>query len=74
MKLANRHFKAKLRDVVADKEYTISLHIAQGEGPRSADRHVLVFQIRDKRIKEVWHYIPNQEAREWFLSNTAADT
>jgi ketosteroid isomerase-like protein len=71
MGLADGNFQAELCGVVADKEYAISLHVARGEGERSEDRHALVFQIRGERIKEVWHYIPNQDAHDWFFSKTA---
>ena len=74
MKLADEGFQAELRGVVADEEYAISLHVARGAGQRSENRQVLVFQIRDKRIHDVWHFIPNQHAQSWFFSKTAANT
>jgi uncharacterized protein len=70
MELTAGSFRVEVHDVVADDRHTVGMHLATGEreGRRLEDREVLVFDVRDGKVVEVWQYIENQYTYDEFFS------
>ena len=58
MELSDGNFRAEVHDVIANDEHGVGLHVAHAEraGSTLQDNTVLVFQVSDGKVTEVWQY------------------